>query len=146
MIELIVASSILISIVLLGLYTFEVDNEKRAIFTGSLTLFIFSLIYLITENYIAAIVQISFASSILAALIFTSFEAVRKTNDKKECPVAASLTIVLLMVLFPLFIGFKRIKTPLPENWFSFVFFITISVIFVTGFLVISNILARLKK
>ncbi|MCD6563308.1 MAG: hypothetical protein J7K23_05275 [Thermoproteales archaeon] len=146
MIELIAASSILISIVLLGLYTFEVDNEKRAIFTGSLTLFIFSLIYLITENYIAAIVQISFASSILTALIFTSFEAVRKTNDKNEYPVAASLTIVLLMVLFPLFIGFKRIKTPLPENWFSLIFFITISVIFVTGFLVISNILARLKK
>ncbi len=146
MTDLLAASSILVSIVLLGLYTFEVNSEKRAIFAGSLTLFIFSLLYFITENYIAAIIQIAFASSILAALIFTSFESTKKINDKREYPIAASLTIVLLMMLFPLFIGFKEIKTPPPENWFSLVFFVTVCVIFVTGFLVILGILEKVRK
>ncbi|RLF07340.1 MAG: hypothetical protein DRJ64_03185 [Thermoprotei archaeon] len=146
MIEEIAASSILISLVLCGLYTFETRSEKRAIFAGSLTLSIFSFLYILTRNYIAAIIQFAYASSILAVLTFTSFELRKRTCDKKEYPIAASLTIVLLMLLFPPFIHIREIGKPLLEEWFSLIFFVVISVTFVAGLLVIYNILLRVKR
>ena len=145
-VEDIYSISLLISILLLGIYTFETENEKKAIFAGSLTLSIFSLLYILMNNYLAAIIQLAYAAGILSILTFTTFENVKKRPSKIEYTLAISLTIILLLILFPIFTTYKQYKLLYLENWFSIIFFITILMIFTSGLSVILNLLGDEKN